>query len=116
MISLLIIVLVLLQENTFQAILITDGNYSYAVFTYNCDLMEWDNGVTIGFGAGTEIYANHDPSTSAVACLNRPETDWSNIVYLLSNDDPELPPPSMHLHYLKVVKLCNDFSFSSRRR
>lgn len=73
--------------------------------------MEWDNGATIGFGAGDEVYSNHDPSTSAVACLNRPQSDWSNIVYLLSNDDPELPPPSMHLYSVKIIKVCNGIIF-----
>ena len=82
------------QENSFQVILITDGTYSYTIFTYNCDLMEWDNGATIGFSAGSNFYANHDPSSSDVACLNRPDSDWSNVVYRLSSDSPELSPPS----------------------
>ena len=51
--------------------------------------MEWDNGATIGFNAAGNPYANHDPSSSAVACVNTPDSDWSNVVYVLSNDSPE---------------------------
>ena len=75
-------------------ILITDGTYSYAVFTYNCNLMEWSGSATIGFTAGSSYYDNHDPSTSDVACLNSPDSNWTNIVYLLSSDSSEAPIPS----------------------
>ena len=82
-------------QNTFQALLITDGTYSYAIFTYKCGLMEWDNGATIGFNAGGNVYANNDPSSNAVACVNIPSSDWSNILYLLTSASPEEPNPSM---------------------
>lgn len=83
-----------MQENSFQVILITDGTYSYSVFTYNCNLTEWDDGVTIGFNGGSSFYENHDPSSSEVACLNLPDSIWTNVVYLLSSESPEIPPPS----------------------
>ena len=86
-----------LHENTFQAILITDGSYSYTIFTYQCGLMEWDNGATIGFNAAGEMFANHNPSSSDVACLNSPDSAWSNVIYRLSNETTELPPPSIYL-------------------
>ena len=82
-----------MQDNTFQAILVTDGVYSYAIFTYKCGLMEWDRGANIGYNAAGESFANHDPSSSAVACLNVPVSDYSNIIYLLSNESPEIPTP-----------------------
>ena len=82
-----------LQENTVQAILITDGNYSYTVFNYKCGLMEWDNGTTIGFNAAGGRYANNDPSSSDVACENIPYSEWSNVLYRLSDDSPEYPSP-----------------------
>lgn len=84
-----------LQENTFQAILITDGEYSYTVFTYMCGLMEWDNGATIGFVAAGGQYANNDPSSSDVACENSPDSKWNNVIYRLSDANPEYPPPGM---------------------
>ena len=83
----------LLQENSFQAILITDGTYSYTIFIYDCNLTEWDNGVTIGYSAAGDPYYNNDPSSSEVACLNLPDSNYSNVIYLLSDDSPELPPP-----------------------
>lgn len=81
------------QENSFQAILITDGTYSYTIFTYKCNLMGWDNGATIGFNAAGEIFANHNPSSSAVACLNSPDSDWSNVIFRLSTNSSEAPSP-----------------------
>lgn len=87
------------KENTFQAILITDGTFSYTIFTYKCGLMEWDNGAIIGYNAAGESYANYNPSTSAVAlsCLNSPYSNYSNIIYLLSNESPEFLPPGKFL-------------------
>ena len=92
-----------LQENTFQAILITDGTYSYTLFTYNCALTEWDNGVTIGFSDGGEMFSTFDPSTSEVACLNQPASNFSNVIYLLSSATPEIPPPGIHVLHNPVT-------------
>lgn len=47
------------QANTFQAILITNGTKSYAVYTYKCGEMEWGDESTIGFNAGGEYSENH---------------------------------------------------------
>ena len=99
----------ILQENTFQAILITDGTYSYTIFIYQCGLMGWDNGATIGFNAAGEMFANHDPSTSEVACLNIPSTPWSNVIFRLSANSSEAPPPCMSsqckILYISLCKL-----------
>lgn len=81
-----------LDQNTFQAIIVSDGDYSYTIFTYKCGLMNWDNGATIGYNAGGDPYANNDPSSSDVACVNNPDSDWSNVIYQLSEDTPEDPP------------------------
>ena len=80
-------------QNTFQAILISDGNYSYTIFTYKCGLMDWDNGATIGFNAAGDPYAINDPSSSEVACLNYPNSNYSNLIFLLSYESPEIPVP-----------------------
>ena len=90
-------------QNTFQAILITDGTYSYTIFTYKCGLMEWDNGATIGFNAAGNPYANNDPSSRAIACVNTPESDWSNVVYVLSNANPEDPAPRKLMSATHVI-------------
>ena len=68
--------------------MITDGTSSITIFTYMCDLLEWDNGVTIGYNAGGDPYDNYDPSSSEVACENSPGSDWNNIVYVISEEDP----------------------------
>ena len=55
--------------------------------------MEWDNGANIGFTANGNPYDDHDPSSSDVACVNSPDSVWSNIIYRLSEDNPEEPLP-----------------------
>ena len=55
--------------------------------------MEWDNTATIGFSAAGNPFANNDPSSSDVACLNKAYTDWSNVIYRLSIENPEIPIP-----------------------
>ena len=82
-----------LQEISFQSILATDGIYSYSIFTYNCSRTEWDGSVTVGFNAAGSFYDNHDPSSSDIACLNSPYSNISNVIYLLSEQSPELAPP-----------------------
>ena len=76
-----------LQTNTFQGVLITDGRVSYTVFIYDCGRMEWSGGATIGFNTDGTFFVNHPLSqmdnTSEIACLNAPETVWSNVVYNL---------------------------------
>jgi hypothetical protein len=81
------------EENTFQTILITDGIYTYSIFIYKCGLLEWDNGVTIGFSAASDPYANHSPSSSEIACLNMENSNFTNVVYRLSDANPEYPLP-----------------------
>ena len=86
----LILLITKMQENTYQAILITDGTYSYAVFTYKCGLLEWGEGATIGFNAPGGFYHNHELSFPGIDCVNHQNSTWSNIVYLLSNFTPEV--------------------------
>lgn len=89
------------KQNTFQAILITDETQSYVVFIYMCGLMEWDNTATIGYTANGDSFDNHDPSSNEIACVNGPDSDWSNVIYLLSEDDTEAnQPPGMYIHAL----------------
>lgn len=76
------------QTNTFQGIIITDGNQSYALFTYFCGLLSRSDGGTIGFNSDGNYFRNHplsgSPRLSEVACLNSPRTAWSNILYSLT--------------------------------
>jgi hypothetical protein len=75
------------QENTFQAIIITNGTSSYAIYIYNCDLMGWsgyDTYATIGYNLNGD-YENHylsgSLSANTIACLSSPATKWYNLVY-----------------------------------
>ena len=74
-----------MQENTYQALLITDGTHSYTVFTYKCRLLEWGDDATISFNAPGGFYHNHELSYPGIDCVNYPISVWSNIVYYLSN-------------------------------
>ena len=75
-------------QNSFQAIIISDEIYTYTIFIYKCGLLEWDNGVTIGYSAGGNPYDNYDPSSSEIACENSPDSEWNNVIYLISENDP----------------------------
>lgn len=81
------------QTNTFQVILVTDGFNSYTIFTYQCGLLQWSGGATIGFIADDSFFQNHPLSGSSaanIACVNIPATIWSNVVYQLN------PPPGKY--------------------
>ena len=52
--------------------------------------MEWSGQATIGFNTDGTFFVNHPLSgmdnTSEIACLNAPETVWSNVVYQIASD------------------------------
>ena len=58
--------------------------------------MEWDTTASIGFKGSGDFFADHDPSTAEVACLNYPKSNYSNIIYLLSSTSLEIPLPGMN--------------------
>ena len=55
--------------------------------------MEWGTSATIGFNAAGETYANFGLTTAAIACSNVPDSDYTNVIYRLSNESPEIPLP-----------------------
>ena len=79
----------LLQTNTFQVVVASQGSTSYAIFTYKCNLLQWSHrNAAIGYSAGPDNFANHPLSrTSGVTdidCLNYPSSVWSNVIYNLN--------------------------------
>ena len=76
------------QNNTYQGILATNRVESFALFTYKCGELDWGRGTNIGFGASDELYANlclsGTDQATAVACLNSPTTEWSNLLCQIS--------------------------------
>lgn len=92
-----------MQTNTFQAITISDGTKSYAVFTYQCSMIQWSGSATIGFNAAGSFYSNHPYSgtinTDAIDCTNSTSNTGTNLVYDLVPDPgalsdlPPAPPP-----------------------
>lgn len=103
--------------------LITDGVYSFSVFTYNCGLIEWDNGgsSTIGFNAAGQVYYNKNPTGIDLACINGNASVWSNVIYTLSMI-PNIPvePGIYNIYILLVLKnnalyhCLNDYSVQER--
>ena len=73
-----------IQTNSYQAILVTDGTRSYALFLYHCDLLQ-SSGAVIGYTASGNFYLNHPLSkldnSKNIACNNRPHNDWSTVIY-----------------------------------
>lgn len=93
-----------IARNSHQAILITDGLKSYAVFSYQCGLLQWGRAETysgspystIGYNIGGtntnslqfSAFQNHPLSgfseVSTIACVNNANgIDSSNLVYLV---------------------------------
>lgn len=75
-----------MQTSSFQVVLASSTDTSYAVFTYKCGLLNWfEYGASIGYSAGEDFYTNHNLSRQAnvndIACLNEPSSPWSNVVY-----------------------------------
>ena len=92
-----LLVLLLLQTNTFQAVMVTDGANSFAIFIYRCGDLQWSRGVfalglhdaTVGFGASSELFSNHRLSGAAnvtnIACLNTPDNQYFTVLYEITN-------------------------------
>ena len=85
------------QTNSYQAILITNGTHSHAVFTYQCGSMGWARADysgatygTIGYWADGDFFKNHPLSgthiADEIACVNLPYTIWSNVGYQLHEE------------------------------
>ena len=71
--------------NTFQAVLITNGTASYAVFTYPCGSINWSTPSTvIGYNAAGLAFSNHPMSgrdAKNLGCENSPASNLSNVFY-----------------------------------
>ena len=78
----------LLQTNSFQTAVVTDGSHSYSLHIYQCGALTTDSVATIGFKADENFYQNHPYSGSndiiAVACLEHPKTVWSSLIFDLT--------------------------------
>ncbi|XP_003384557.1 PREDICTED: mucin-like protein [Amphimedon queenslandica] len=79
------------NENTYQAVVITDGVTSYSLFTYNCEELQWSGrwrGATIGYNSGGRFYRNDKLSglkqAKQIGCRNEPMSPYNNVIYQLS--------------------------------
>ena len=69
------------SSSTFQAVLITDGSSSYAVFIYDCGGMEW-GGATIGWAETGFYYEKHYLSGSRSASIGcKYSSNFSAVIY-----------------------------------
>ena len=105
-------VLQILQTNTFQAVLVTDGTNSFAIFIYRCGDLEWGSGATIGFGAGFELFLNHRLSISgdatSIACINTPDNQFFTVLYNISNfGEGKICVTKINVHlYIKYMHIA----------
>ncbi|CAI8034372.1 Mucin-like protein (Fragment) [Geodia barretti] len=84
--------------NTFEAAIVSSGADTYAIYTYNCDLLTnpgpyYYRGPVIGYNLRGFEFENHRFSESQaatrVACGNWPSSDWFNLVYKISSGEDE---------------------------
>ena len=79
--------------------MITDGSRSYAVFIYQCGLLQWSGldgfyrHAVIGYNMRRKFF-NHPLSGTSlatnVACTNSPITSWSTLVYAIGDLESDL--------------------------
>ena len=78
--------------------MITDGLRSYAVFIYQCGLLQWSNlfdgnNAAIGYNMRGQ-FINHPLSGTSlatnIACTNSPITSWSTLVYAIGGLESDL--------------------------
>ena len=73
------------------------GSLSYAVFTYQCDLIKWTSyNAAVGYTAGSHFFQNHPlsrtPNVVNIDCVNQPTSNLSNVVYDITNTVICSPP------------------------
>ena len=112
-----IVFYVLLQDNTFQAILVTNGTKSYSIFTYKCGEIEWSGPVSVGYNAPPNTYYNH-PLTltslpiNALACSHL-ESEWNNVITDLQPGNVILPSPPQPPLFGRVLSCFTVYKIKS---
>lgn len=113
-----------MQNNTYQAVLVTDGNTkSYAVITFRCGALGWSGEATIGFNAGGDYYENHPLSglsiSNKIACVHDNDSEWNNEIYnlvprpdLLTTDPTPAPLPTIGTFNIVTLKIINFYTLS----
>lgn len=100
-----------MQTNAYQAIVITNHEESYAIFTYNCGEVQWSAGLgrysTIGFYSASDgIFENHpltgQPNINMIAC--DPNPDINNVVYSIGTVNQQ-----------RLRRMCLEWFFSDLR-
>ena len=88
-----------MQRNSYQAIIISDREQTFAIFTYQCGMLEWTGlfehaviGYNVGEGVDDDFpqFDNYglsgQPNINILACLNEERgVEWSNLVYKIGD-------------------------------
>ena len=89
-------ILCVLQNNTFEAIIVSSGTDTYAIYTYNCEHLTNPGTyrkAVIGYNMGGLTLENNVFSGSSVAhrvaCQHLPLYNWFNVVYKLNTGKDE---------------------------
>ena len=112
----------------------TDGEQSFAIFTYNCNQLQWSGlferhaviGVNIGLGIEGDFppFQNHPlsgiPEVTMVACANQDNgIEWSDLIYKIGDvggDELQRNRSACMSMYLQDIQQFGEvFSFPSVR-
>ncbi len=69
------------------------------MYTYKCGAMEWSEQGVIGYNGGspTDYFFSHPLSgtddAQTIACLEFPDSEWTNLLYNISIDEVVTSPP-----------------------
>ena len=72
------------QNNTFNAVVVTDRNQSYAVFGYQCGEINWGDEAIIGFRASGTLFDSHPLSSGAATDVDCTGGEFTPLVYNLT--------------------------------
>ncbi|CAI8033001.1 Low-density lipoprotein receptor-related protein 6, partial [Geodia barretti] len=104
------------MNNTYQAVLVTDGDTkSYAIFTYKCGSLGWSEEAIVGYNAAGDYYMNHPLSglylTQSIACVHT-DSVWNNVIYDLV-PNPALLTTDPTPEPLLTIGTCTAAGFES---
>ena len=103
------------QPNTFQVVLASSIDTSYAIFTYRCGSLNLNSySPSTGYTFNSTLFKNHYLSIAraahTIACLNQPASVWSNVVYKLNLVDGK----GTHPFIRKFIMISRSFIFVGR--
>ena len=73
--------------------------------------MEWGISVTIGFNAQDDPFMNNEYISYEIACSNMPDSNIVNVIYRLSENNPEYVLPRKKFWAIIFAIQCKKFNY-----